>query len=147
MTTNDISRAAAALGRIKSDRKANSSRINGKLGGRPKSGLPKSGTVVITRRSIVGFGYTAGCVQGIQGLYVPQPDSPDHVGTIRQVCEAIDNDRTLQSFKSGGTVYSTEWFTKISGRWVRLLIEWIALYELLDKRRGIDEILLKYTEI
>ena len=36
----DVQRAAKALGSIKSKRKAKSSRLNGKLGGRPKLTTP-----------------------------------------------------------------------------------------------------------
>ena len=37
MKKNDIKKAAAMLGRIKTDKKAASSRENGKKGGRPKT--------------------------------------------------------------------------------------------------------------
>lgn len=78
-------------------------------------------TITVTRKSKLGFGYTAGCIQGEHGLEVAEVTSPDYQGTIRQLDETIRNDRTLQSFKSGGTLYRTAWFVKIQGQWHKLI--------------------------
>ena len=77
--------------------------------------------ITITRRSKVGFGYTASCIQGKHGLYVPEPDRPVHVGTVKTVSKQVDNDRTLKSFSSGGTCYSQAWFVKHAGKWYRIV--------------------------
>ena len=76
--------------------------------------------VTINRRSIVGFGYTAGCVQGDYGLEVESVNKPDYTGTIKQVCEKLDHDNTLNSFRSGGTCYNTAWFIKSGKQWLKI---------------------------
>jgi|GEM_PF-2712304 hypothetical protein len=102
-------------------------------------------TVKITRRSKVGFGYTAGCEQyvgrdGSSGLVVSAVNVPDYEGTINTVCEQISRDRDLESFRSGGTYYRTAWFVKISGRWYRMTSNPSNNY-------AIDELTRKLTDI
>ena len=75
--------------------------------------------IAINRRTTVGFGYTSACERGKHGLQVCEVEAPDHIGTIGQVSEAIDNDRTLASFH-GGTYYRTAWFVKVDGQWLRV---------------------------
>ncbi len=79
-----------------------------------------SETITITRRSIVGFGYTSAVENDERGnLQVCETVAPDHTGTIAQVQKAIDEDRTLRSFQ-GGTYYSTAWFVKVAGKWRKI---------------------------
>jgi len=80
-------------------------------------------TKIINRRSKVGFGYNAGAVQGEHGLYVPLPERPDYIGTVRTVSNSLEKDRTLASFRSGGTIYSCAWFVKKDGKWHRIKSE------------------------
>lgn len=76
--------------------------------------------ITITRRSIVGFGYTSAVENDERGnLKVCDTVAPIHTGTIAQVQKAIESDRTLRSFQ-GGTYYSTAWFVKISGKWRKI---------------------------
>jgi hypothetical protein len=77
--------------------------------------------ITITRRSIVGFGYTSACENDERGnLRVCETTSPNYTGTIKQVAEEIEQSRTLRSYDSGGTYYSTGWFVKVSGKWRKI---------------------------
>ena len=76
----------------------------------------------ITRKSKnVGFGYTAGAVQGEHGLYVPLPDYPTHTGTIKTVLRDLEFDGNYQYFQNGDIIYNTAWMVKIDGIWFRIL--------------------------
>lgn len=76
--------------------------------------------LTITRRSIVGFGYTSNVENDENGsLRVCRVSAPTHTGTILQVCQAIADDRILASYR-GGTQYSTAWFVKHNGAWHRV---------------------------
>jgi hypothetical protein len=91
----------------------------------------------------LGWGWTCGAVQGEHGLYVPQPDKPDYVGTVKQIYEEMHNDRTLQSIKSGGTYWNYAWFYK--GKRITDMLQSDGWYQFDDKycmddyslRRGI----------
>lgn len=61
-----------------------------------------------TRSRKWGFGYETRPYRNSTSIM--PPTKPDHTGTLRQVREAIENDRTFASFRSGGTFYSTRWF-------------------------------------
>lgn len=69
-----------------------------------------------TRTRKWGFGYTASVEQrhnprtGDSYLTVTEVEAPSYTGTLRTVAEAIQSDRTLASFRSGGTSYRTQWF-------------------------------------
>ena len=76
-------------------------------------------TVEITRRTKLGWGYNAGCIQGEHGLYVPEPDSPDFVGTIKTLLRKIENCRDYQSL--GGTWHTTSFFVKVAKTWRRIV--------------------------
>lgn len=77
--------------------------------------------VQVTRKSIVGFGYTSAVENDERGnLRVCATERPDHVGTISQVMQSISSDRTLRSFDSGGTYYSSAWFVKVAGEWHKI---------------------------
>lgn len=78
--------------------------------------------ITITRRSKIGFGYTANVENDERGnLVVCDVKRPDYTGTILSVQKMIASDRTLDSFRSGGTYYRTAWFVKIDGVWKRLV--------------------------
>ena len=67
--------------------------------------------VVVTnpfRSRKFGFGYT--CTPTGNGTEIETPSKPDYTGTLKQVQEAVDADRLLASFRSGGTFYNTAWF-------------------------------------
>lgn len=82
-----------------------------------------SETITITRRSIVGFGYTSAAENDERGnLQVCKTVAPDHTGTIAKVQKAIESDRTLRSFQSG-TYYSTAWFVKIGKTYRRIITD------------------------
>ncbi len=71
----------------------------------------------VTRRSIVGFGYTSTVENDERGnLRVCRTESPTHTGTPRQVIEAVQDDRILASYR-GGTYYTTQWFVRVEGAW------------------------------
>ena len=59
-----------------------------------------------------GFGWNASPSEypDGRGYYYEPPAKPDYTGTIRQVYEAIENDRTFASIRSGNTFHSTAWF-------------------------------------
>lgn len=77
----------------------------------------------ITRQSRnIGFGYTAGAVQGEKGLYVPLPDYQYHTGTVKSILRDLEKDANFQSLKNG-TEYSTSWFVKVDGIWYRVVKE------------------------
>lgn len=83
----------------------------------------------ITRRTKIGFGYNAGCSQHwnesmTQSWLAPdETERPTHTGTIKQVLDDIESDRTFGSYKSGGTYYTTAWFVKLDGKWRRIVGE------------------------
>lgn len=71
----------------------------------------------VTRRSTVGFGYTSTAEGDEHGnLRVCRTESPIHTGTPRQVIEAVQDDRTLASYR-GGTFFTTQWFVRVAGTW------------------------------
>jgi hypothetical protein len=90
--------------------------------------------ITITRRSTVGFGYEEACENDSRGdLVVCDVLRPCHSGTIKQVAAAIESDRTLASFKSGGTYYRVAWFVRVSGKWMKLINdEYYNPYQLVD---------------
>lgn len=83
-------------------------------------------TKKLTRRSQIGYGYTATCEQVWNKSYTNSwlapmsTDKPDYYGTIKQVLEKKSNDATLRSFESGGTCYSEGWFVKVRGKWHKI---------------------------
>ncbi len=69
--------------------------------------------ITITRSTRnIGWGYTYWTPERPEG-----PREPEHTGTVRQVLDAIDNDRTYQVDRSGGTYLSESWFVKYNDRW------------------------------
>jgi hypothetical protein len=87
--------------------------------------------IEITRRSKVGFGYTSAVENDEYGnLRVCAVTKPYHIGTILQVWNKIRSDRTLSSFRSGGTYYSTAWFVKRYGKWYKIVNDPFNNYEL-----------------
>ena len=91
--------------------------------------------VTITRRSKLGFGYNTQPKNNDGYPEIESTNMPDYVGTIKQVVNMIDIDKTFQSVKSGGTWYTTAWFVKISGHWYKLDFSntWKVPGQLLDK--------------
>lgn len=86
--------------------------------------------VIITRRSKVGFGYTANAENDERGnLVVSAVRKPDYTGTILTVEKEISQDRTLASFKSG-TYHRTAWFVKVYGTWRQIKNDDHNMYEL-----------------
>jgi len=82
--------------------------------------------ITITRRSKVGFGYNAGASQvwnksqTESHLDVDPTNQPIYTGTFNQVFKEIASDRTLASYKSGGTFHTTAWFVKVAGVWRKI---------------------------
>lgn len=68
--------------------------------------------VITNRTRRLGWGYNCSPSQGERGYYFEPPEKPDFTGTIRQIRDAADADRTYQSIQSGGTFYSYAWFYK-----------------------------------
>lgn len=78
--------------------------------------------IEINRWTMLGWEYSTGVENDDRGnWYIPQPDKPYYKGTYKQVCEAILQDRTFQSVKSGGTYYSRSWFVRHNNRWYRII--------------------------
>jgi hypothetical protein len=46
---------------------------------------------------------------------------PIYTGAPKQVLEALDDDMTLRSFRSGGTFHRIDWFVKFDGEWKRVV--------------------------
>jgi hypothetical protein len=99
--------------------------------------------ITSTRRTVFGFGYTVSCEQTEHGLVVRDVTVNNicHIGTIRQVSDAIDNDMDLASFRSGGTYYNSSWFVKVAGKWMKISGEYERSLQndpmrLLEKRPG-----------
>lgn len=80
----------------------------------------------ITRKSRnIGYGYSTNVQQGVNPngstyLYVTSPNAPDYTGTVNSICNKLQQDRLLQSLRSGGTSYAEAWFVKVDGRWHRI---------------------------
>ena len=60
-----------------------------------------------TRTRKWGFAYSTDFDRDLRMI---PPTGPTITGTLRQVRQAIDEDRTLASIQSGGTCYSAVWF-------------------------------------
>ena len=72
--------------------------------------------MILTARTKLGFGYsTSPNGTGPYGIHAPT--RPVHVGTYRQIMDALGNDRALKAF-AGGTCYSRQWFARSGGGWV-----------------------------
>jgi hypothetical protein len=57
------------------------------------------------------FGWNWTCTPTGRDAYsIETPSHPSVTGTIKQIGQEIDNDRTFRSIKSGGTFYNTAWF-------------------------------------
>ncbi len=90
-------------------------------------------TAQITRKTIVGFGYTSACEQVWNKsqtesyLRVRETTEPIHTGTVKSIAEKIERDRTLQSYRSGGTYYTTAWFVKVDGKFRKVIDELFSL--------------------
>ena len=103
-------------------------------------------TTKITRKTIVGFGYTSACENDERGnLRVCDTTAPYHTGTIKTVCEKMQRDRELQSYRSGGTYYTSAWFVKVDGQWRKITDPWFnsmadSLYYKTDGQYHEDEI-------
>jgi len=89
-------------------------------------------TIQITRKTKLGFGYTSACEQTESGLRVCEVEKPDYIGTIKQLQEAIENDKTLASWR-GSTYYNTAWFVKINGEWTKIKWEYPTIFDLIEK--------------
>jgi len=72
-------------------------------------------TVVITRSTKLGFGWTTACEQTERGLQVSNVESPDYFGTVKTLTDKIQSDRDFQSL--GGAYFSSAWFVKVDGEW------------------------------
>lgn len=84
-----------------------------------KRGNEKMKTKINRRSKNIGFGYTAGVVQGEHGLFVPKPDYQYHTGTVKTILRDLQKDANYQSLQDG-TIYTTAWFIKIDGIWYRV---------------------------
>jgi hypothetical protein len=68
-------------------------------------------TVTNWRRSrAFGFGWSS--IPTAHGTEIETPKRPDYTGTVRQVQEAIREDRALAATVSGGAYTSQVWFYK-----------------------------------
>lgn len=70
-----------------------------------------------TRRSKFGFGYNTNPTGN--GTEIEATTSPNFTGTIKQVIEQIQNDRTYQSLRNN-TYHTTAWFIRHNGEWVKI---------------------------
>jgi hypothetical protein len=62
-------------------------------------------TFMITNKTRkLGWGYSCWTKQG------DAPNKPDVTGTIREILDYADSDRTYQSYLSGGTYIVEQWF-------------------------------------
>lgn len=98
----------------------------------------------VTRRTKLGFGYTSRVEQTERGLRVCKVLEPDRFGTVKQLMEANENDRTLQSFRSGVS-YRVAWFAKVAGKWAEIEIKDVYpsvtdLLVMLDGEHWIDAV-------
>ena len=73
----------------------------------------------VTRRTIVGYAVNTSPTQDAQGYHFDLPERPYWTGTLKTVGEQLSEDRYLNSLKSGGTYYSSAWFVKVNGTWMR----------------------------
>lgn len=77
----------------------------------------------ITRRTKLGFAYETAVMQS-KGMGLPEiesPEQPEKIGTVRQLRDAIRNDRTFQAVATGGTYFKQCWFVKSDdGVWVKI---------------------------
>lgn len=79
-------------------------------------------TVTITRRSRnIGWDFSTNVTDnGNGGWRIESPTKPYYIGTVKQVLDSINKDRTYASVKSGGTYYSTAWFVKVNKKWHKI---------------------------
>lgn len=104
---------------------------------------------ILSRRSLVGYGYTTSVEQKWNKSYtsswlsVISTTEPDYSGTIRQVFEMMSNDRLLLSFRSGGTSYSDAWFIRVRGKWHKITSPY-ADFMLSDLAYNIKSVVVEY---
>lgn len=90
-------------------------------------------TKIITRRTVIGYGYSA--ILQPDGRIVP-PEVPCHVGTYNTLGARIAADRTLQAIKSGGGMYASAYYVRHNGSWRMIsnsveldALEWLSAIE------------------
>ena len=56
---------------------------------------------------------------GVGWRYAPDtPEVPDYIGTIKQVADMLDCDRTYHNH--GDAWINVQWFMRLNGRWVKI---------------------------
>lgn len=86
-----------------------------------------------SRRKKWGWGYST-TPASRNGVAIKPPSSPDYVGTIGQVQDAIRRDRGFQAMRSGGTYTNSAWFwdgLRISGVWDASQRTWVSMHDAL----------------
>lgn len=77
-------------------------------------------TTKVTRKTIVGFGYTSACENDESGwLRNCATTAPCHTGTLKSINQKIRDDLTLRSFTN--TYYSSAWFIRVAGQWRKVI--------------------------
>jgi hypothetical protein len=69
-------------------------------------------TVTVTnpfRSRKFGFGYTSRVIDTPRGYQIDTPVAPQYTGTLNQLSRAVEDDRTLASFRNN-TLHSCAWF-------------------------------------
>ena len=75
-------------------------------------------TVLITRKTKLGFGYSTAITEFDGDWYIEKPEKPSLTGTITQVLGKIECDKNLQSLNN--TFHCIAWFVKVKGGWRRI---------------------------
>ena len=76
-------------------------------------------TKVISNRSKLGWDYSTSPT-GEDAWSISLPTKPVHIGTYAQVLDAIDHDNSW-ALDRQSAYYTTTWFARYRGRWVRIL--------------------------
>jgi hypothetical protein len=76
-------------------------------------------TEKINLHSRVGWAYRTTATNDENGyLVIEAPTKPFYIGTVRQVCDDIANDLTLNSL--GGAYHSERWFVRKNKKWLAI---------------------------
>ena len=78
--------------------------------------------ITATRRTIFGWDFTTSVENNENGMLVVQDvKKPYYIGTVKQVSESIEKDRTFNSL--GGTYFNSAWFVKTKKGFKKIVFE------------------------